>query len=552
MTLQRARSPHRGGARVAATLRGIAGAAVALAPPAIALAASLAVPPALAAPAGGSDYIAVTLLSEDSAVTPGRPFTVGVRMKIRKGWHTYWRNPGDAGLPLAIVWTLPDGFTAGPISWPAPERMPSGTLMSYGYEREVLFPVAVTPPASIAADSVVIAGRFDWLECSDVCLSASANLDLRLPVRAPAETAVPSPGPDAALFAASRARMPRTAEGWIIAAEGGPRAISISVRPPAGVEVRGGYFYADQPLVVEYAAPQGFERTAGGARITATPASNDSALPARLTGVLALEGSGGSAPTALAVDVALSAGDPTPAPVPSTRPLGSALVAGTAAAAAAFFVLFLALRRRRKGEPMTRFLTLVCLFAAFLQAPAAQAAPAVGKAAPSISLQDMDGKAVRLSDYKGKFVVLEWVNFDCPFVGKHYGSGNMQALQKKYTERDVVWLTICSSAKGKQGHLTGPEAAERLRERDAAPSRFLLDPKGTAGKAYGAKTTPHMFVVDPKGVLLYDGAIDDKPSTRREDVETAKNYVVAALDAAMAGKPVEKARTQPYGCSVKY
>ncbi|HEU4335431.1 MAG TPA: protein-disulfide reductase DsbD domain-containing protein, partial [Candidatus Eisenbacteria bacterium] len=405
MTLQRVRSLHRGGARVAAILGGIGLAA---------LAAS-----AAASPIGGSDNIQAALLSERASVAPGRPFTVGLRMKIREGWHTYWRNPGDAGLPLAIEWMLPDGFTAGPISWPAPERMPSGSLMSYGYEGEVLVPIEITPPASIATDSVVIAGRFDWLECSDVCLSASATLDVRLPVRAPADAAVPPPGPDAALFAAARARMPRSAAGWLIAAEGGPRAISISVRPPAGEEVRGGYFYADQPLVVEYAAPQGFERTAGGARITAVPASNDSALPARLTGVLALEGRGGSAPTALAVDVALRAGDPTPAPVPSTRPLRTALAAGTAVVAAAFFVVFLALRRRRKGEPMTRLLTLACLLAAFLQAPAAHAAPAVGKPAPAISLQDMDGKPVRLSDYRGKFVVLEWVNFDCPFVGKH-------------------------------------------------------------------------------------------------------------------------------------
>lgn len=517
-----------------------------------ALAIAVAAPAAFAAPTGESDNIAVTLLSEEASVAPGRPFAVGVRMKIREGWHTYWRNPGDAGLPLAIEWSLPDGFTAGPISWPAPERMPTGSLMSYGYERDVLFPVEITPPASLAGDSILLAGRFDWLECSDVCLAGSATLDLALPVRRAAPSAPPEPGPDAALFRAARARMPRSADGWAIAAEAGPRAISISIVPPEGEEVRGGYFYADRPLIVEYAAPQGFERTAGGVRVTATPASNDSGLPPRLTGVLALEGRGGSAPTALAVDVALSAGDPTPAPVPSSRPLGTALAAGTAVVTAAFFVVFLALRRRRKGESMTRLLTLACLLAAFPQTPLVHAAPVAGKPAPAISLPDMDGKTVRLADFKGKFVVLEWVNFDCPFVGKHYGSGQMQALQKKYTAQDVVWITICSSAKGKQGHVTGPEAAALVAERDAAPSRFLLDPKGAVGKAYAAKTTPHMFVIDPKGVLLYDGAIDDKPSTRREDLATAKNYVVAALDAAMAGTSVETSRTQPYGCSVKY
>jgi peroxiredoxin len=181
-----------------------------------------------------------------------------------------------------------------------------------------------------------------------------------------------------------------------------------------------------------------------------------------------------------------------------------------------------------------------------------EAAAIVGATAPAFELRDADGKTVKLSDYKGKFVVLEWVNFQCPFVGKQYGSGNMQSLQKKYTGKGVVWLSICSSAPGKQGNVTGDEAEELVKEKDAAPSRFLLDPKGKVGKAYGAKTTPHMFVINPKGIVVYNGAIDDKPSTRREDVATAKNYVAAALDASMSGGRVATAATQPYGCSVKY
>jgi peroxiredoxin len=185
-------------------------------------------------------------------------------------------------------------------------------------------------------------------------------------------------------------------------------------------------------------------------------------------------------------------------------------------------------------------------------APKAEATAVVGKPAPPIELRDTEGKTVRLDAFKGKFVVLEWVNFQCPFVGKHYGSGNMQKLQKKYTEEGVVWLSICSSAPGKQGYVTGPEAEELMKEKGAAPSRFLLDPKGVVGKSYGAKTTPHMFVIDPKGTVLYNGAIDDKPSTNRADIATAKNYLAAALDASMSGKKVEIAASQPYGCSVKY
>jgi hypothetical protein len=182
----------------------------------------------------------------------------------------------------------------------------------------------------------------------------------------------------------------------------------------------------------------------------------------------------------------------------------------------------------------------------------AHAAAIVGKPAPAIELRDSNGEKVRLDAFKGKFVVLEWVNFQCPFVGKHYGSGNMQQLQKGYTEKGVVWLSICSSAQGKQGYVTGSEANALVEEKGAAPSRFLLDPKGVAGKAYSAKTTPHMFVIDPKGRVIYNGAIDDKPSTKQADIATASNYLVAALDAAISGKKVETAATQPYGCSVKY
>lgn len=182
----------------------------------------------------------------------------------------------------------------------------------------------------------------------------------------------------------------------------------------------------------------------------------------------------------------------------------------------------------------------------------AHAAAIVGQRAPSFELRDADGKSVKLDSYRGKYVVLEWTNFGCPFVGKQYGSGNMQALQKKYTAKGVVWLSICSSAKGKQGYMDGAGAKEGMKERDAAPTRFLLDPKGTVGKTYGAKTTPHMFVIDPKGTLVYNGAIDDKASTNKDDVPTAKNYVSAALDESMAGAKVEMSATQPYGCSVKY
>ncbi len=180
------------------------------------------------------------------------------------------------------------------------------------------------------------------------------------------------------------------------------------------------------------------------------------------------------------------------------------------------------------------------------------AAAAVGQPAPDFSLPDVKGGKHALSSYKGKFVVLEWVNYDCPFVKKHYGSGNMPKLQKAYTGKGVTWLSINSSAPGKQGHFAAAEIESRAKGHSAAFSAYLLDTDGSVGRVYGAKTTPHMYIVDPAGKLVYAGGIDDKPSSDAADIATAKNFVSAALDEALAGKPVSVATSTPYGCSVKY
>ncbi len=180
-----------------------------------------------------------------------------------------------------------------------------------------------------------------------------------------------------------------------------------------------------------------------------------------------------------------------------------------------------------------------------------------GHPAPVFSLPGHDGKTWTLADLAGKTVVLEWVNYDCPFVKKHYattdgGTGNMQALQKTYTAKGVVWLSINSSAPGKQGHLTAETATSSVAARGAAPTAVLLDPDGTVGRTYDAKTTPHLFVIDGTGTLVYQGAIDSLPSTDGADVAKADNYLKAALDAVLAGKPVAQGTTKAYGCSVKY
>jgi peroxiredoxin len=176
----------------------------------------------------------------------------------------------------------------------------------------------------------------------------------------------------------------------------------------------------------------------------------------------------------------------------------------------------------------------------------------VGKVSPNFSLPDTNGRTHSLADLKGKYVVLEWYQPDCPFVRKHYNSGNMQALQREYTAKGVAWLSIDSSAPGEEGNYPAAKLNEFAAKDGAARTALLLDPDGKVGRLYGAKTTPDMYIIDPRGTLVYRGAIDNKRSTDLDDVKTATNYVRAALDAALAGKPVSTTATQPYGCSVKY
>ena len=190
--------------------------------------------------------------------------------------------------------------------------------------------------------------------------------------------------------------------------------------------------------------------------------------------------------------------------------------------------------------------------AAFALAPLSAAAAAPGTPAPDFKLADTAGKPVQLADFRGKFVVLEWTNPECPFVRKHYVSGNMQGLQKEWGAKDVVWLSINSTNASHPEHKTPAEMADWMRAQGAAQKATLLDGTSATGKAYNARTTPQMVVVDPTGRLIYNGAIDDRRSSNPADVKVANNYVRAALTEAMAGKPVTTPTTTPYGCSVKY
>jgi peroxiredoxin len=178
--------------------------------------------------------------------------------------------------------------------------------------------------------------------------------------------------------------------------------------------------------------------------------------------------------------------------------------------------------------------------------------PAVGTNAPDFSLTDSKGKTQSVSQYKGKYVVLEWFNPECPFVKKHYGSGNMQKLQDEFTGKGVVWLTIDSSAPGLEGNLTAEQANAKMTEWKTKQTAFVLDSEGKAGRSYGAKNTPHMFVINPEGKIVYEGAIDSKATPNPADIATSTNYVKVALEESLGGKTVSNAMTKPYGCSVKY
>lgn len=207
------------------------------------------------------------------------------------------------------------------------------------------------------------------------------------------------------------------------------------------------------------------------------------------------------------------------------------------------------MKSKRLAIQRVMITSLMLLFALSFQS---HAKISIGSQAPDFELVNSKGESVSLADYTGKYVVLEWTNHLCPYVVKHYDSDNMQSLQRKYTGKDVVWLSIISSAEGKQGYVDADKANMLTDKRNAAPSHVLFDPSGTVGKQYAAKTTPHMYVIDPDGKLQYAGAIDSIKSANPADIPKAENYLISSMTALFAGDPVEKPLTPPYGCSIKY
>lgn len=211
------------------------------------------------------------------------------------------------------------------------------------------------------------------------------------------------------------------------------------------------------------------------------------------------------------------------------------------------------MQRRSRVRPFVRVATALPFALALIAAATTARAATLGEAAPAFELKDTQGRTVRLADFKGRHVVLEWTNPGCPFVQKHYGAQNMQSLQKEYGAKSVVWLSISSTSPSASDYLQPPALEAKLvKDWGNAARAVLMDDNGSTGRAYGAKTTPHMYVIDPAGKLVYAGGIDDKRTANPADIKTAKNFVKAALNESLAGKPVTTASATPYGCSIKY
>lgn len=256
--------------------------------------------PAASAQAPPGRHVKASLVAESDAVRPGQPLTVGIRLEMEKGWHTYWRNPGDSGLPTRVKWDLPAGFTAGEILWPYPIRFATGPLVSYGYEHDVLLPVEIRVPTTVAASEVRIAARVDWLECLEACLPGRADVSLALPVRATS-----APGSQTALFAEARHRLPRKDPAWRFSASSAAGTVSLVVRPPRGTALREACFFPVTPRLLDYAQPQ--KLTGEGAVHRLALARDPNGAPSdHLAGVLVAATADGA--VAVEVDVPLASG----------------------------------------------------------------------------------------------------------------------------------------------------------------------------------------------------------------------------------------------------
>jgi DsbC/DsbD-like thiol-disulfide interchange protein/peroxiredoxin len=443
--------------------------------PAIASAAILAI--AVTARAEEPARDAVALVSESAALVPGTVARLGLLFDIAPGWHLFWNGCNETGYPIAVDPKLPDGFRALDLRWPAPRRLVSpGEILDHVYEGQVLLILAVEVPRDAApGSSVTLDCDVEWVRCREACVVGESRVEIRLPVALEGP-----PGPDAPLFAAADARIPRPATF------GGEAIRSRWVRETLILEAGGAdslaFFAQDGCASLVNLREDGSAR---GDRLEVRYRRVEGRLgPAR--GVLQVSRPGENAPRHFTVDLE------TPPP----------------------------------------------------------AAAEIGRPAPDFTLKDTDGREHRLSEYTkaGKIVVLEWFNPDCPFSRKHHVQfSTMTDLASDLKKKNVVWLAVNSGATGKQG--AGLDRNKKAKTEYGMDYPILMDDAGTVGRLYGAKTTPHMFVIAPDGKLIYKGAIDNDPSPRAMGSTV---YVRTAVEEFAAGKAVDPSETASYGCSVKY
>ena len=498
--------------------------------------------------AAAAEPVSGRLLADAAAIAPGGSFLMGVHLRMEPSWHVYWKNPGDAGLATQVQFRLPKGFTAGPLAWPRPMtfRQP-GDIVGYGYKDEVLLIARVTAPKTLQPGSTIRLGAgASWLGCADRCVRGKADLSIDLPIAAAARPA------NEKLFAAWLKRSELPAPDFILSDQNGRK---VSLRDFRGRPVVLEWFNPDCPFVKRHheklntMAPLAARYAKKGVAWLAVNSTHymdrqttrgwherwklpypvlidrsgavGRAYGAKTTPHLFVIDRHGSIAYQGAID-----DDPRGAKGTQARNYVTAALDDV-----------LALRPVR----VSRTRPYGC---SVKYAPRPPKAAATRPKAPAFSLEDQNGQPVGLDALRSKIVVLEWFNPDCPFVKRHHESRKtMVTLARRYQGRGVVWLAVNST------HYMDRATTKRWHSRWNLPYRVLVDRDGKVGRAYGAKTTPHIFIVDAAGGIAYQGAIDDDPRGR---AASSVNHVRQALDALLAGKPVPAARTRPYGCSVKY
>ena len=498
---------------------------------------------------GGKDLVKGKVLADTSAIVPGRPFRLGIWLDIQPEWHVYWKNPGEAGLATELEMVLPKGFKAGPVQYPRPESFSDpGGIKSYGYAGKVLLTRELHPPENLKPGSkVTIPVGVTYLACKSKCIPGAASLQLQLPV---AKSARPD---NAKLFEEWSAKTPQPAPDFSLKDQAGK---THSLGDYRGKVVVLEWFNPDCPFIKRHHAAHDTMKSLAKAHASADVVF----LAVNSTHYMTPEKTAQwHEDWSLAYPVLIDRdGEVGQAYGAKTTPHmfvidGEGLIVyqgaldddpGGKNTAKARNHVAAALADLKAGRPVAEPKTKP-YGCSVKYAPKPKPKAEKRREAPNFTLKDQAGDSHSLSDYKGKWVVLEWFNPDCPFVKRHHEKhSTFKDLAKAYQPKGVVFLAVNST------HYMTPEKTAEWHTKWKMPYPVLIDRDGETGRAYGAKTTPHVFVISPGGRIVYEGAIDDDPKGR--NTAKAENHLQATLDAVLADKKPPTARTKQYGCSVKY